>query len=286
MPRRRSPITIEHALDPVERAAARWLVERVLAEVPAELVQVSLFGSRARGDSRPDSDIDLLLTFRRLPHDREPQATQAEEIADQVAADTGVPITVWTVSLVDLERGLRTPMLVDALADAIPFWCAGPPLPPVPFTPEDAVRCAGALLDRVAEGEAEVDDHLGVGDVDAAARRVRDDLVRMCVGLHLLRGHTRPRRGDAAQGILRSEDGALPPGVRRALAWAAGSYGPEGRDEDGPVSPPPDPRAAMRAVGHLRRILVGRLARVEDALRRGEPEAPDPVTAVRAPGLH
>lgn len=286
MARQRAPVTIEQALDPGERAAARWLVERVRAEVPAELVQVSLFGSRARGDSRPDSDIDLLLTFRRLPHDREPQATQGEAIADQVAADTGVPITVWTVSLIDLERGLRTPMLVDALTDAIPFWCAGPPLPPVPFTPEDAVRCASALLDRVAEGEVEVEDHLDAGDVEAAARRVRDDLVRMCVGLHLLRGQTRPRRADAAHRLLRSEDGALPPAVRRALAWAATSYGPEGRDDDAPVPPPPDPRAAMGAVGHLRRVLVGRRARLEDALRRGEPGTLDPVTAMRAPGLH
>lgn len=266
MPRQRRPTTIDSALDPWERAAGRQLVERVRAEVPAELVQVSLFGSRARGDSRPDSDIDLLLTFRRLPQDREPQASQAEEIAERIAVETAVPITVWSVSLIDLERGLRTPMLVDALADGIPFWCAGACLPTVPFTPEDAVRCAGSLLDRVEEGEAEVAAHLDVGDTGSAEQRVRDDLVRMCVGLHLLRGETRPRRGEAARRLLLQENGALPPPVRGALAWAADSYGPDGRDDASPVQPPPDPPAVLRAVGHLRRLVRERRAEIERAL--------------------
>lgn len=267
---RRAPGCIGSALAPWERDAARRLVERVRADVPAELAQVSLFGSRARGDSRPDSDIDLLLTFRRLPHDREPQATQAEEIAERTAEETGVPITVWSVSLLDLERGLRTPMLVDALDDAIPLWCADTPLPALPFTPQDAVRCAGALLDRVAEGEAEVADHLDAGDTGAAALRVRDDLIRMCVGLHLVRGETRPRRGEAARRLLHLENGPLPPSVRRALGWAADSYGRDGRDDEAPVPPPPYPRAALRAVGHLRRLLIARRARLEGEIRIGE----------------
>lgn len=284
-----TPERMRSVLHPDELEAARALIRRIGTEVPAELLQVSLFGSRARGDARPDSDLDLLLVFRRLPPDREPHASHAEELAEEMAAESGIPLTVWAVSLVDLERGLRTPMLVDALADSIPLWCREAPVPRVPFTPEDAVRCAGALLDRVGEGEAEVGEHLERGDAGAAALRVRDDLIRMCVGLHLLRGETRPRRGEAARALLSAENGALPPPVREALEWAAGSYGPEGRDEEAAVPEPADPVIAVRSVGHLRRLVARRRERLSRSLSQGVPREPSPpslVTASEAPGLH
>src|SRR5688572_20219863 len=112
-----------------ELAAIRELVTRVRQRVGADLVEASLFGSRARGTARPDSDVDILLIFRELPWDREPYATRAEEIAEEVAGETGVPVTVWSVSLIDLQRGNRTPMLVDAMEDALRVWCSGRPLP-------------------------------------------------------------------------------------------------------------------------------------------------------------
>lgn len=260
-----------------ELAAARRLIERVIQEVPADLVQASLFGSHARGEARHDSDIDILLVFRRLPPDREPHATHAEEIADEVAERTAVPVTVWSVSLPDLEPGARTPMLVDALEDSIPLWCSGRPLPAVPFTPVDAVRCIGALLDRVAEGEVELVRHLDTGAIDEAAMRLRDDLVRMCTALELLRGNTRPRRGELPRRVLRSEDGTLTPGTRRALAWAAASYGEDGRDSESPVPQPRDPLTAMRAVGTLRRLVDRRRAELARSLHAGDrPDAAPP----------
>lgn len=257
-------------LPPRELAAARRLIQRVMGEIPADLVQASLFGSHARGEARRDSDVDVLLVFRRLPPDREPHATHAEEIADEVAERTGVPVTVWSVSLPDLEPGARTPMLVDALEDSIPLWCSGRPLPPVPFTPADAVRCTGSLLDRVAEGEIELARHVEAGAIDEAAMRLRDDLVRMCTALELLRGNTRARRGELPRRVLRSEDGTLPTGTRHALAWAAASYGDEGRDSEAPVPPPRDPLTAMRAVGTLRRLVDRRRSELARSLHAGD----------------
>lgn len=259
------PRSLAAALSGPERAAALHLVERVRAEVGAVLVQASLFGSKARGQARPDSDIDLLLVFRRLPWDREPQASHAEQIAEQVAEETGVPVTVWSVSLVDLEQGQRTPMLVDALADSIPLWWARRPLPALPFTPADAARCCGALLDRVDEGSEEFERLLREGYRSPAALRLRDDVVRMCIALHLLRGETRPRRAEAAQGLLRRHP-SLPPRVRSLLRWAARSYGADGRDEEAPVPPPPGGLlAGARAVEWLRL----RVATERERLARG-----------------
>lgn len=254
--------------DARQRAAAVELVRRVRREVDADLVQVSLFGSRARGEGRPDSDVDLLLIFRRLPPDREPQATHAEALAEEVAAYTGVPVTAWSVSLVDLEHGRRTPMLVDAMRDGVPLWSAGRPLPPVRFTPADAMHCTAALLDRVEEGSDEVRAALAQADPPAAALRARDDLVRMAVALHLLRGVTEPRRGAAAEGALRLLPHPVPDEVHTALRWAAGSYGAGGREEESPPPPPPGGLGpVLRAVELLRR-------RVRAARDRPELRAP------------
>lgn len=254
--------SLRDALTPAEARAARIFVERVRREVRARLVQASLFGSKARGDHRPDSDVDLLLVFARLPPDREPQATHAERIAEEVAEETGIPVTTWSVSLVDLGEGRRTPMLVDALADGIVLWTGGPALPRPPFTPADGSRCAGALLDRVAEGSGEVRDRLGRGDRSGATLRARDDLVRMCTALMLLHGVTRPRRGEAASWVLRRLSRRLPPETIRLLRWAERSYGADGRDEESPTPPPPHGLAALaRAVDALRGLVIAEMER-------------------------
>jgi predicted nucleotidyltransferase len=255
------------ALSAEERRAAHRFIREVRRWVPAELVQASLFGSAARGEAGPDSDLDILLVFARLPPDREPQATIAEELADRVARESGVPVTTWSVSLVDLECGNRTPMLVDALEDSIPLWWRGRPLPPLPFTPRDALSCVGALLQRTREGSAEFAARAAQGETAAAARRVRDDLVRMCTAGLLLRGITRPRRGAAVGSFTRLEllCDPPPPAVLRVLRWAEGSYGPDGRDENAAVPTPPDGLAvAAQVVEGLRRgVIAGseRLAR-------------------------
>jgi predicted nucleotidyltransferase len=54
---------------PVEAdlTTARRLTDRILASEGDRVRRVILFGSRARGDPRPDSDFDLLVVFRELP---------------------------------------------------------------------------------------------------------------------------------------------------------------------------------------------------------------------------
>jgi hypothetical protein len=236
--------------------------------VPAELWRAFLFGSKARREARPDSDVDVLLVFRRLPPGREPQAAMAEAIADGVAEETGIPVTVWSVSLPDLEPGARTPMLVDALEDGIPLWPADAPPVLLPYTPPDALFCTGALLDRVGEGSAEVEDALDAGDLPAAAKRARDDLVRMCTAALLLEGITRPRRGESVRAF--AEAIGVPPGAGPIFRWAASSYGPDGKDGDGPVPPPPGGIAAVAwAMEVVRRAVAERRAALASVLAGG-----------------
>lgn len=242
------------SLDAREREAARQFIERVRRFVEADLVQASLFGSKARGTARPDSDVDILLIFRRLAWDREPHATHAEMIADAVARETGIPITAWSVSLPDLETGSRTPMLVDALEDSIPVWASAHPIPPLPFTPHDALRCVRSLLDRIAEGSEEFRASLARGDLAAASLRVRDDLVRACTAVLLTLGITRPRRGEVIDAYRAVAAPVLaPPPAVELLDWVRESFGEHGRDDEHPVPPPPGGLArAARAVDVLR----------------------------------
>ncbi|HEX6910871.1 MAG TPA: nucleotidyltransferase domain-containing protein [Longimicrobium sp.] len=251
----------EGCLDAREHAAARELVHAVRRRVGAHLDCALLFGSKARRQARPDSDVDVLLVFKRLPPDREPQATHAEQIAERVAARTGVPVGVWCVAREDLRPGRRTPMLVDALEDAVPLWPADRLSPRAEFTPADALFCANRLLDRVAEGSAEVAEGRAAGD-PAWARRARDDLVRLCTAVLLLAGETRPRRGDAVRRFLERNPRWGGDGEARAvLAWAARSY-PPGHvelDDDSPVPPPPAPAdAVLDTAEKLRRLVLGR----------------------------
>jgi len=267
--------TAEACLDARELAAVAELIHRMRRDVGAKLEHALLFGSRARRQGRPDSDVDVLLVFRRLPPDREPQATHAERIAEAVAARAGVPLGVWCVAREDLRPGRRTPMLVDALDDAVPLWPDDPP-PRVAFTPADAVFCAARLLDRVEEGSAEVAEKLAAEDA-GWARRARDDLVRLCTAVLLLAGETRPRRGEAVRRFLeRAARWPRTRAERAALAWAARSY-PRGHlemEDESPVPPPPVP--AEEVLDLVERLRGGVTDLRRRARRRG--------TFVRSPG--
>lgn len=237
-------------LTPRKRAVALELVRAVLEHVPAPLTHAAAFGSTARGEAGPWSDVDVLLIFRRLSPDREPHASMAEDIARRVSAISGVMVEPWTVSLPDLRRGRRTPMLVDALSDALPLWPAGIPSPRLPFTAEDARFCVGRLLVRVREGGREVTELVRTDHHGAAARRIRDDLVRLCVAALLLRRDTRPRRACAVRSFAARY--GTPTAWRPVLAWAAASYGPDRKDEHSQVTIPPGGLArAARVVGTL-----------------------------------
>jgi len=64
-----------------------------------------LFGSRARGDERPDSDVDLLVELE------EDTVSKRVELVDRLEATLGLPVQVVTVGV-----ARRAPVL---LADAI-----------------------------------------------------------------------------------------------------------------------------------------------------------------------
>ena len=56
----------QDAADPTDLSIARTLAERVRCVLGDRVRKIILFGSRARGEARPESDFDLLVVLREL----------------------------------------------------------------------------------------------------------------------------------------------------------------------------------------------------------------------------
>jgi hypothetical protein len=79
----RDPHILERTLDPLEKEVLADFVARARRGFGDRLVDIVLFGSRARGDVDEDSDIDLLLVLR-IPELAETDA--ADAVWDMVRA--------------------------------------------------------------------------------------------------------------------------------------------------------------------------------------------------------
>lgn len=74
-------------------AVERWLAA-LRARFGGDLVSVVVFGSRARGEARLDSDIDLLVVARDLPSDHTERFRIVLDLARQVSPDFAAMLSV------------------------------------------------------------------------------------------------------------------------------------------------------------------------------------------------
>lgn len=87
---------------------------RTLAEAASSPARIILFGSRARGDERPGSDLDFLVVERELPSRRE------ERVKLRMALEKlDVPVDVIVVSEAHVEEwgDIEGTMLHTALTE-------------------------------------------------------------------------------------------------------------------------------------------------------------------------
>ncbi len=95
----------------VERAIALFL-DAVRGEYAVE--EVRLYGSRARGDFRPDSDVDLAIVLRGPRGDIWKTAQAMSNITFDVVGETGIVVSalpLWHDDLDHPERA-RNPSLI------------------------------------------------------------------------------------------------------------------------------------------------------------------------------
>ena len=103
-----------------ERAVARAFLRRLPASY--EVAQAILFGSRARGEHRPDSDLDLAVVLRGRRGDFIDTKIDMAGFAFDVLMETGVlvqPFPMWDDDLVHPERFVNPALIQNIAAEGI-----------------------------------------------------------------------------------------------------------------------------------------------------------------------
>jgi predicted nucleotidyltransferase len=107
-------------LTTTERAALSEYLARIRDRFPGRILSATLFGSKARGDSDPESDIDLLVV---VDAESRQFRSQLWRIASDVSLDYGLVISVRVFAQerwAEMHR-LRLPLYRTVAAEGIPL---------------------------------------------------------------------------------------------------------------------------------------------------------------------
>ncbi|HID64839.1 MAG TPA: HEPN domain-containing protein [Anaerolineae bacterium] len=105
-------------LKPEEAQAVEEFKERLLAALPGQVRDIILFGSKARGDGHPESDIDLLVV---LENPTKEQTDTVCDITFDILLDRGVELSAITYSREEAmrKRELGTPLMRNVAEEGI-----------------------------------------------------------------------------------------------------------------------------------------------------------------------
>lgn len=106
--------------------ATRRAIELFLKEIAPYygIAGAVLFGSRARGDHRPDSDVDLAVLLRGQKSNPLPIVSHMAGAAADVMLDTGILVEAWPIWLEDWEhpeQSSNPDLLKNIRRDGIPL---------------------------------------------------------------------------------------------------------------------------------------------------------------------
>lgn len=93
---------------------------RRITSVRAEVVELYLYGSRSRGDHRPDSDYDVFVVLRER---NRPTVDALYDAVVDVVCETGSLVSLKIVSQEGFERSMAAgnPFVANVLHDGVPL---------------------------------------------------------------------------------------------------------------------------------------------------------------------
>jgi predicted nucleotidyltransferase len=105
------------SISPDLRETLRWATGRLREIYGPRLQRLILFGSRARGDARPDSDVDLLVVLEE-PTGAYEEARRTSRVATKAAAYRDTALSFVHMSEEKFARG-RSPLVWSVREDGI-----------------------------------------------------------------------------------------------------------------------------------------------------------------------
>ena len=167
-------VAAEHEVEPEIAALLVDLERRLERRFGERFVALYLFGSRARGDHQPDSDVDVAVVLdQEMPRPFDVTREILEDTYD-LLLDTGYYIQPWPLEKGSLEDPLSHPYPQISRAVLRDGALIGPPLRPHQprrVVPWDAHRMTEDLLLRSRQAVQSATTLLSIGDLNGAVNR-------------------------------------------------------------------------------------------------------------------
>jgi predicted nucleotidyltransferase len=110
------------SIDPDTASLAGKLKATLERRFGDELAAVYLFGSRARGEHRPDSDLDLAVVLRRPEHALKAADRELLDVIYPFELESGLHIQAWALPADSPKAGgLRTRLATTIQREGIPI---------------------------------------------------------------------------------------------------------------------------------------------------------------------
>ena len=109
-------------MSPAERNALDGFAAAVRAHYGAQLRDILVFGSRARGDNKADSDVDVAIILKDGSWEAWREQRLLVDLGTDIFVETGLNIEPWVFAESDWTKGQPVSgLLKSVLADAKPI---------------------------------------------------------------------------------------------------------------------------------------------------------------------